>query len=74
MRPQWEIDAIDAADDAREVRRTLARISDRFHRLGFAASNVGHAIGGFMRAMLHSYAWPVRVKKGRGQRRNRRNR
>lgn len=51
MRPQWEIDAIDDALDAREWRRLAER--------------------------LRLYALSMRgpkVKKGRGQRRNRRNR
>lgn len=54
MRPQWEIDAIDALEDARERRYAAARIEEFRRR---------HALGP-----------QPKVKKGRGQRRNRRNR
>lgn len=69
MRPQWEIDAIDRLDDAREARRRSVvwalivgneiRKGDRRERGRWLA-----ALG----------LLPVKVKKGRGQRRNRRNR
>lgn len=55
LRPQWEIDAIDAAEDAREQRRTRARFLSQAGRL------------------FWFFEGP-KVKKGRGQRRNRRNR
>ena len=53
-RPQWEIDAIDAAEDARLERRARERLWNLI--------NTGSIYGG------------PKVKKGRGQRRNRRNR
>ena len=57
MRPQWEIDAIDALEDARERRAWMARL--------LALGPLRHgALAGAMK----------KTKKGRGQRRNRRNR
>lgn len=52
MRPQWEIDAIDAAEDAREARAFFRRMTN----------------------FLVASKSPAKTKKGRGQRRNRRNR
>lgn len=62
QRPQWEIDAIDQADDARDARRAWANLTGALIKLARAA----HAL------VLGLHV--PRVKKGRGQRRNRRNR
>lgn len=59
QRPQWEIDAIDAAEDAREQCRAVER-RDFMRR--------------FSDLRVFWFFEGPKVKKGRGQRRNRRNR